>query len=267
MVNSKSLILAWEIAARETIETSAEEISPSHLLIGLCKVCDLKIPEIEEEVQGLLNRLSNNDPQQLRRRLRSLLITPNAINTPERKVHRSQESKHVFQRAEEIAQSKGSSSVLPEHLLQAILEPIDSPLADRLTQLGLPNLYEEVFSDEIDNDDRLRREAVRSVLDQVGCSDTELQNLLVSYQASNPSKTLELLQNSGESDRAIKKNLIHASNRALDELMHSPKVRKIVVEVGIDVLTAVFAPLGISARAINILLKKSEAETDENKNR
>jgi len=175
---SKSLAIAWEIAAKEAIESSATEISPSHLLIGLCKLCNQQISEIEEEIQGLLSRLGDVDPKQLRRCLRSILSPSPSTPHPRQEIHRSQESKQAFQRAEEIAQGKNSEHILPEHLLQAILEPINSPLVDHLSQLGLPNLYEQIFRDEIDNDDRLRREVVRAMLEQIGRSDVELQDLL-----------------------------------------------------------------------------------------
>ena len=260
---SKSLTLTWEIAAQEAIQSGAEEISPSHLLLGLCKLCDRPIPELEAEIQGLVQRLHDVDPKQLRRQLRSLIINPNPFTHPRSEIHRSEESKQAFQRAAEIAESKENNLVLPEYLLQAILEPINSPLADNLAQLGLPDLYEQIFRGEIDNDDRLRREALRSLLKQIGKSDVELQDLLISHPTSNPYDNLEILQKSGDDNPKIREKIHQAGIRALEELTQSPKVQKIITEISIDALIVVFAPLGIAVKAIKILLEKSELKDND----
>ena len=255
---SKSLTIVWEIAAREAVDSSSEEITPSHFLIALCKICDRQIPEIKEEIHGLLDRFHGIDLKQLRRRLRSLITNSNLVANLGEKINRSAESKQAFQRAEEIAQSKENNNILPEHFLQAILEPINSPLADALNQLGMPDFYEDIFSDVVDNDDRLRREAVRSILEKIDLSEIELQDLLASQQTSNPSKSLEQLCSSGESNPRLRDKLFKVAEKALEDLTHNAKVRKLVTETSIDVLMTVFFPLGLSAKAINILLEKSE---------
>lgn len=258
--SADSLTLTWEIAAQEAIQANAEEITPSHLFLGLCKLCDRFLPELEDETQGLVQRLRDLDTKTLRRQMRSFLINPGSRPDRPSAIHRNEESKQAFQRAAEIAEIKGTDLVLPEYLLEAILEPIDSLLADHLTQLGYPNLYEQVFPDEIDNDDRLRREAVRVLLKQIGKSDLELQDLLISHSTTNPSDTLKVLQTSAEDRPQLRNKLSQFAEKALNELTHSDRVKKILTETSIDALIVFFAPLGIAVKAITILVEKSNTE-------
>ncbi len=255
--SATSLTLTWEIAAHEAINVGAEDITPSHLFLGLCKLCDRPLPELEAETQGLVQRFEDLDTKTLRRQMRSLIFNPTPIAHPRSDIHRSEESKQAFQRAAEIAETNETDLVLAEYLLEAILEPIDSVLQDHLTQLGYANLYEQIFPDKIDNDDRLRREAVRVLLKQIGKSSLELQDLLISNSTSNPSDTLKVLQSSTESRPNLKSQLRQIAEKALNELIQSYRVKRMLKETSIDVLLSVFPPLGIAIKVIIILVERS----------
>src|SRR5438132_12031177 len=44
--HSASLILVWRVAEFEARNLNASTIEPTHLLLGLCKVVDLDLPEL-----------------------------------------------------------------------------------------------------------------------------------------------------------------------------------------------------------------------------
>ena len=44
-MHSNSLILVWRVAEFEARHSKASTIEPTHLMLGLCKVVDLDLPE------------------------------------------------------------------------------------------------------------------------------------------------------------------------------------------------------------------------------
>ncbi|MCP2727297.1 hypothetical protein [Limnofasciculus baicalensis] len=122
---SPSLIFTWEIAAVEAKASNANEIEPSHLLIGLCKLCDLDLerfftgppmekqgqrPEFEADILELKQKFqqADIDPTTFRRRLRSVVANLGPDVDSGRGMSRSQESRQVFRRAEEIVWKQGN---------------------------------------------------------------------------------------------------------------------------------------------------------------
>jgi ATP-dependent Clp protease ATP-binding subunit ClpA len=148
--HSASLILAWRVAEFEARHSKASLIEPTHLLLGLCKVVDLDLPEFvskdspdrDEVLEELLRevrklrtvfRAAGLDAKTFRRRLRR--VSPErrfALDDSER-LRRSSAAKRVFADAEHFAQL-GSSAVFPVHLLYATLlaedEHRDATLAE-----------------------------------------------------------------------------------------------------------------------------------------
>jgi ATP-dependent Clp protease ATP-binding subunit ClpC len=148
---SPSLIFAWEIAAVEAKASNANEIEPSHLLIGLCKLCDSDLerrPEFEADILELKQKFQrfNIDPTTFRRRLRSVVANPGPAADTGRGMSRSQESRQVFQRAEEIAGKQGNLP-RPHHLLQALWELPAPSWGNILDEMDARNLQEDFFGD------------------------------------------------------------------------------------------------------------------------
>lgn len=156
---SPSLIFAWEIAAVEAKASNATEIEPSHLLIGLCKLCDSDLerffttppiekqgqrPEFEADILELKQKFqrANIDPTTFRRRLRSVVANPGPAADTAREMSRSQESRQVFRRAEDIARKQGNFP-RPHHLLQALWELPAPPWGNILDGMDVRNLQED----------------------------------------------------------------------------------------------------------------------------
>ena len=135
--HSDSLILIWRIAELEARHQNASTIEPTHLLLGLCKVVDVDLPETvskdlpnrDEVLEELLREVrrirtvfhaARLDAKTFRRRLR--------LAPPERRftlmesprLRRSPASKQVFADAEHLAEL-GNGTVYPAHLLYATL--------------------------------------------------------------------------------------------------------------------------------------------------
>lgn len=148
---SPSLIFAWEIAGVEAKASNATEIEPSHLLIGLCKLCDSDLerrPEFEADILELKQKFQrvNIDPTTFRRRLRSIVANPGPYVDSGQGISRSQESRQVFRRAEEIAWKQGNLP-RPHHLLQALWELPAPPWGNILDGMDVRNLQEDFFGD------------------------------------------------------------------------------------------------------------------------
>lgn len=135
--HSTSLLVVWRVAETEARHLKATTIEPMHLLLGLCKVVDLDLPEIisknapdrDEILEELLRevrklrtvfRVAGVDAKTVRRRLRR--------NSPERRfglaesdrLRRSSAAKQIFADAEHFAQVS-NGAVYPVHLLYATL--------------------------------------------------------------------------------------------------------------------------------------------------
>lgn len=152
---SPSVIFAWEIAAAEAKAGNAAEIEPAHLLLGICKLSDFDqdslqamTPREESELVRLLQtdiqalqqlfQRGKVNPTDFRRRLRILVTRPESTGSADLVMHRSQESRSLFRRAEEIAtQLTGFDALRPQHLLQALLEMPSPPWFSLLNYMGI----------------------------------------------------------------------------------------------------------------------------------
>ncbi len=158
-IYSPSTIVAWNIAAIEAKTGRAQEIEPAHLLLGLCKLCDLDLDricpypigsksidkhELEEDVDFLRSRLEawGIDRSTFRRRLRAIAAGPNLAPTARGRMHRSKASREVFERTTAIANADSSNGkdkpiLRPHHLLEALLESPNPPWYDLFAEMGL----------------------------------------------------------------------------------------------------------------------------------
>lgn len=148
--HSNSLILVWRVAEFEARHLNASTIEPTHLLLGLCKVVDLDLPELvskdspdrDEVLEELLRevrrlrtifRAAGLDAKTFRRRLRRPSRERRFSLDDSERLRRSTAAKRVFADAEHIAQL-GSGTVYPIHLLYATLlvedEHRDATLAE-----------------------------------------------------------------------------------------------------------------------------------------
>jgi ATP-dependent Clp protease ATP-binding subunit ClpA len=135
--HSDSLIFVWRVAEFEARNLNDSSIEPNHLLIGLCKVVDLDLPEIvskdspnrNEILEELLRevrrlkavfRTAGLDVKLFRRRLRRASAERRFSLTESERLRRSASAKRVFAEAEHIAQL-GGGTVYPLHLLYASL--------------------------------------------------------------------------------------------------------------------------------------------------
>ena len=134
---SKALILVWQIAASEAFEARHQFIEKEHLFIGFCKMPDLPLgrifqqigesrdlePHIKKEMAPLGKAFVSLkiDPAFLRRRLRSLIGKGGYPHKEGKIAHRSTACKVIFKRAEKLAQERASSLTLT-CLMTAILE-------------------------------------------------------------------------------------------------------------------------------------------------
>lgn len=151
--HSASLLLVWRIAEFEARHLNASRIEPIHLLLGLCKVVDVDLPELvskdiqdrdevlEEslrEVRRLrtIFRVAGVNAKALRRHLRR--SSPEGrFSLPESEwLHRSATAKENFADAEHFAQAS-NQPVYPAHLLYASLLAQDKDRDATLANLDI----------------------------------------------------------------------------------------------------------------------------------
>lgn len=174
---SQGVLLAWQIAAAEAAAGCAPAIEPAHLMLGVCKLGDSRLPEpavavlrtapaLRAEIDALRGRFrrAGLDVAPFRRRLRRRLTRPAPGAAPDGSpsgaprdgvMHRTPAARAVFRRAEELGAGAGSSgagagawtsgaSVGLAELLRALLEtpapPWDEPAAELGLQDGLRSL-------------------------------------------------------------------------------------------------------------------------------
>ena len=135
--HSNSLILIWRVAEFEARHQNASTIEPTHLLLGLCKVVDLDLPELvskdspdrDEVLEELLRevrklrtvfRAAGLDAKTFRRKLRRASPERRFALEDSERLRRSSSAKRIFADAEHFAQL-GSNAVFPVHLLYATL--------------------------------------------------------------------------------------------------------------------------------------------------
>jgi hypothetical protein len=135
--HSTSLILVWRVAEAEARHLNASNIEPTHLLVGLCKVVDLDLPELisknapdrDEILEELLReirrlrtvfRVAGVDARTLRRSLRCARQERRSLLQDSHRLRRTRAAKMLFTDAEHFAQL-GNCAVYPVHLLYAML--------------------------------------------------------------------------------------------------------------------------------------------------
>ena len=151
--HSSSLVLSWRVAEFEARHQNASTIEPTHLLLGLCKVVDLDLPELvakdsperDEVLEELLRevrklrtvfRAAGLDAKAFRRRLRRASPERRFSLAESERLRRSSAAKQVFADAEHFAQL-GSGTVYPVHLLYATLLAEDKHRDATLTELNI----------------------------------------------------------------------------------------------------------------------------------
>ncbi len=161
---AESLVLAWRYAAGEAYYGKAAEIEPAHLLLGLCKICDVNLGElfavqpdlgpaerkqIELDVATLRRIFGSADIPitQFRRRLRTTLTNQGQANPLDNQMHRSPAARRIFDRAGAIAGvDPATAGVLrPQHLLQALFETTGSPWMSLLAEMGVHDAPRRMF--------------------------------------------------------------------------------------------------------------------------
>lgn len=133
---SPNILLIWSLAATEAVTSSADEIEPAHLLLGLCKFCDLDLDELYAgfQRQGSLIRRQTEiqretlrstfsrigvDAAELRRKLRPLIARPGLGMRAPNMVDRSPGAREIFHAAERRSMHRPLS---PVDLLIALLQ-------------------------------------------------------------------------------------------------------------------------------------------------
>jgi len=132
---SASIELLWQLATQEATSARFGEIQPEHILAAILKVSELPVEEVERmapgsdaakelagEVHDIRQALAGRsiDSKQARRKLRAELGRGNARNVGG-PLHRSQDSRAVFDAAARLAEKDRSEILKTEHLLQALL--------------------------------------------------------------------------------------------------------------------------------------------------
>ena len=176
---SPTLIFIWEIAASEAAALRSAQIEPEHFFIGLCRLDDFgfaaRLVEIgydaniaeamQPEIRGLLSKLYRFgvNPSALRREIRAGKRTgmlgrltggwntgPLGRNTqpPDGIMHLSAASRHVFDRAAELATMARATTVTANHLLAALLEYTSGHLPSLLRrhEVNISGLHDAVLA-------------------------------------------------------------------------------------------------------------------------
>ena len=142
MEHSRVVNLAWQLACTETVAAKAEFIEPEHLLAALTKLKQLCLEEASETlraqgidlsvmrremelVAGILAS-AGIEPKAFRRQLRARLGKGAHEHPKGATVHRSGQSRKLFERAEVIAREMKAEQLRAEHAFLAILERKDS---------------------------------------------------------------------------------------------------------------------------------------------
>lgn len=174
-----STLLAWNIAGTEAQAGHATEIEPAHIMLGLCKLCDVSPSHLDDRVfQGSMSLREEFEhdlktlqylfeqvhipPTAFRRRLRALANKDGPPPPAQTTIHRNEDSRSLFIRAEQLAEQQGekSGSIHAHHLCLALLEISHPPWV---------NLYQEFHAQEIL--DQARRAGLLSLLDGCGTND------------------------------------------------------------------------------------------------
>jgi adenylate cyclase len=145
--------LAWQIAADEAVHSSDASIEPLHLLIGICsmgkflepdvlhrtkiKASALRIVNLEWQCLAAIFVDASLDPVGVRRAARKILGHTEREGLQLTKLSRSESSRQIFDRAEQIAKGSARNVIGLAHLFAAILDSDDQPLSALLKQEGM----------------------------------------------------------------------------------------------------------------------------------
>jgi ATP-dependent Clp protease ATP-binding subunit ClpC len=174
-----SLVLVWRLAEFEARILLSTTITPSHLLLGLCKCVDVDLPSLlpdpspnrnnrlEEllrdtrRLRELFTRVGL-DPKRFRRSLRPACLGDRSRPSKARRLERTPASKEVFMRAAQWA-SLNSRQVLPIHLLHALLLSADSQRDELLSHQGVePSALKRAARESVTGPDDRVHEASRN---------------------------------------------------------------------------------------------------------
>ncbi len=148
---SRGIVWVWGLAGAEAKAGRHEEIQPTHLMLGLCKACDVplhrlaqdEVPQAGELVTGLEEEIGRVreifeavglDVTGYRRALRGEMGVGGAP-PPEDVIHRSPASRRLFGRAADLASDRAEAPRVI-HLLAALLELQDKPWMTLLARFG-----------------------------------------------------------------------------------------------------------------------------------
>ncbi|ORT53643.1 protein kinase [Streptomyces sp. CB03238] len=169
---SQGALLAWQIAAVEARAGYAPAIVPAHLMLGVCKLGDSRLPEpaaamlrtapaLQAEIDALRGRFrrAGLDVTPFRRRLRRHLTRPAPGGSPrgalsgaprDGVMHRTPAARAVFRRAEELGAGAGTSGapVGLAELLRALLEMPAPPWGELAAEMGLDGRLRSLVHDD-----------------------------------------------------------------------------------------------------------------------
>jgi ATP-dependent Clp protease ATP-binding subunit ClpC len=175
---SSGVILAMQIAAAEAQSGNAAEIEPEHLLIGMCKICDLDVEQARHEIPSadtvLLGQVlelgrevrwlrdvfeqSGVNATLFRRRLRTAIARNNATpgaphgDSRYRELHRSPALRQAFELSLKRAISQSDAlddpTVMVWHILPFLTELQSAPTLRLMKEMGVGDLKNHALSVE-----------------------------------------------------------------------------------------------------------------------
>ncbi|MEO3845483.1 protein kinase [Streptomyces sp. B22F1] len=142
--------LAVMLALGEAAMGGADEAEPVHLLLGICKACEMPVADAEPEpaadlaaeLAGLRAAFERAglDTAAFRRRLRALVARPDRSPRADGMPESGAAARELFHRAEELAQERRDDAVGLPHLLAAVLETPSPPWAALAAEMGVADL-------------------------------------------------------------------------------------------------------------------------------
>jgi hypothetical protein len=210
---STSVELVWQLAMREAIHAHFNELAPEHFMEGVLKFAEMPVEKLKAvgaeggggakiagEIAGLRGKLRELglDPTLARRRLRDSMgrgDTPHQGDA----LHRSGESRAIFETAAAMATKAGSDALTVMDLLMALLERPTSRLAALSKPSSDPRSLPERDTPQLDSKGRdLTREAQTSGISRSGTREAERNAVLRAFTGAVP-KTVLLVSGSDSS--------------------------------------------------------------------
>ncbi|NUR00948.1 MAG: protein kinase [Streptomyces sp.] len=159
---SPGSLLAWQIAAVEARAGHAPAIEPAHLMLGVCKLGDGRVPgpaaavlgtvpSLRAEIDALRDgfRRAGLDVTAFRRRLRTRLARSSPGAAPgDGVMHRTPAARAVFRRAEELGAGASGVSLGLTGLLRALLEIPAPAWAELAAEMGLDGRLRSLLHDD-----------------------------------------------------------------------------------------------------------------------